>query len=135
MDASLVTPAGLEKLTADLELLRSQRETLLEGIKTTPEGAGQRGASAELFDAPDELARSSGRLRRLRTGWLRRPSFGRIPLTANSASAKGRVCATSTVARWSNTGLSESARPTRRREASRTHRRLAVRCSADGLAT
>jgi transcription elongation factor GreA len=54
MDASLVTPAGLEKLTADLELLRSRRETLLEGIETTP---GQRGPSAEHLNESEELAR------------------------------------------------------------------------------
>jgi transcription elongation factor GreA len=57
MDASLVTPAGLEKLSAELDLLRSRREALLEGIKTTPEGAGQRGPSAEHLDDSEELAR------------------------------------------------------------------------------
>jgi transcription elongation factor GreA len=53
----LVTPAGLEKFIAELELLRSKREALLEGIKAGAEGAGARGPSAEHLDAPDELAR------------------------------------------------------------------------------
>lgn len=55
MDGSLVTPAGLEKLTAEFELLRSKRDALLERIKAGAEGAGP--PSAEHLDAPDELAR------------------------------------------------------------------------------
>ena len=57
MDASLVTPAGLQKLTAELELLRSNRAGLLRGIKTAPDGTGQGGPSAEHLDVLDELAR------------------------------------------------------------------------------
>ena len=54
---NLVTPAGLEKLTAELAVLRSKREALLEGIKAGAEGAGVLGLAAAHFDAPDELAR------------------------------------------------------------------------------
>ena len=52
----LVTPAGLEKLTAELAALRSKRGALLEGIKAGTEGAGELGVAAHL-DPPDELAR------------------------------------------------------------------------------
>ena len=55
----LVTPAGLEKLTAELVVLRSKRDALLEGIKA---GAGVRGLSAVHLDAPDELARLDGQI-------------------------------------------------------------------------
>jgi transcription elongation factor GreA len=57
MDASLVTPAGLEKFTAELELLRSKRDALRERIKAGAEVAGVRGSFVEHLDAPDELAR------------------------------------------------------------------------------
>lgn len=53
----LVTPAGLERFTAELEVLRSKREALLEGIKAEAEGAGVRGPSAGHLDPPNELAR------------------------------------------------------------------------------
>ena len=52
----LVTPAGLEKLIAELAALRSKREALLEGIKAGAEGAGVLGPAAAHL-APDELAR------------------------------------------------------------------------------
>ena len=45
----LVTPAGLEKLTAELVVLRSKREAFLEGLKA---GAGIRGPAAEHLDPP-----------------------------------------------------------------------------------
>jgi transcription elongation factor GreA len=53
----LVTPAGLEKLTAELAVLRSKRGAILEGIKAGTEGAGVLGPAAAHLDAPDELAR------------------------------------------------------------------------------
>jgi transcription elongation factor GreA len=54
---NLVTPAGLEKLTAELAVLRSKREALLEGIKAGAEGAGVVGPAVAHLDDPDELAR------------------------------------------------------------------------------
>jgi transcription elongation factor GreA len=51
MDASLVTPSGLRKLTSELELLRAKREALLRVPRTEAEGAGAGGFSAELLDS------------------------------------------------------------------------------------
>ena len=53
----LVTPSGLEKFTAELDVLRSRREALLDGIKAGTEGGGVRAPLAEHLDAPDGLAR------------------------------------------------------------------------------
>lgn len=53
----LVTPAGLEKLAAELELLHSRRAMLLERIKAEAEDAGGRRPSADHLDPADELAR------------------------------------------------------------------------------
>ena len=53
----VVTPAGLEKLTAELAVLRSKRGALLEGINAGIEGARVLGPAAAHLDAPDELAR------------------------------------------------------------------------------
>jgi transcription elongation factor GreA len=55
MDASLLTPAGYEKLTSELELLRTRRGALLEGVTTRLEDAVLRGAGQ--LDADDELER------------------------------------------------------------------------------
>jgi transcription elongation factor GreA len=57
LDASLVTPAGLDKLNGELRLLRSKRETLVERIRAELEGTADRGASGEYLDARDGLAR------------------------------------------------------------------------------
>jgi transcription elongation factor GreA len=59
---NLVTPAGLEKLTAGLAVLRSRREELLEGIKAGAEGTGAREPAAAHLDASDELARLDGEI-------------------------------------------------------------------------
>jgi transcription elongation factor GreA len=59
---NLVTPAGLEKLTAELAVLRSKREALLEGIRVGAEDAGVLGPAAGHLDAPDELARLDGQI-------------------------------------------------------------------------
>lgn len=53
---NLVTPAGLEKLTTELAVLRLKREALLEGIKEGAEGAGVLGPAAVHLDAPNALA-------------------------------------------------------------------------------
>src|ERR671924_401321 len=55
MDASLVTPNGLRKLTSELESLRAKREALL-GSPDRAQREGTSGFSAELPDA-NELAR------------------------------------------------------------------------------
>jgi transcription elongation factor GreA len=55
MDASLVTPDGLRKLTSELESLRAKREALL-GSRDRVHGEGASEFPAGLLDA-DELAR------------------------------------------------------------------------------
>jgi transcription elongation factor GreA len=55
VDASLVTPSGLRKLTSELESLRAKREALL-GSPDRAQGEGTSEFSAALLDA-DELAR------------------------------------------------------------------------------
>lgn len=56
LDASLVTPAGLNRLNAELRLLRSKRETLLEGMRNGLEDMGGRRVSLEFLDARAGLA-------------------------------------------------------------------------------
>lgn len=56
---NLVTQAGLEKLTAELALLCSKREALLEGIRARVGGAGALGPAAS---APDGLERLHQRI-------------------------------------------------------------------------
>jgi transcription elongation factor GreA len=56
LDARLVTPAGLGKLNAELQSLRSKREALVEGIRAGLEGMVDRGTSGEYLDARGELA-------------------------------------------------------------------------------
>lgn len=56
LDARLVTPAGLDKLKAELQLVRSKRETLVERISTGLEGGAGRGDSGDHLHARDELA-------------------------------------------------------------------------------
>lgn len=56
MDASLVTPSGLRKLTSELELLRAKREALLRVPWAEAEGGGVGGFAAELLDS-SELVR------------------------------------------------------------------------------
>jgi transcription elongation factor GreA len=60
MDASLVTPSGLRKLTSELESLRAKRAALL-GPPDRAQGQSASEFSAELLDA-DELARLDHRL-------------------------------------------------------------------------
>ena len=55
MDASLVTPSGLRKLTSELESLRAKRKALL-GSPDRGQRQGASGVSTELPDA-NELAR------------------------------------------------------------------------------
>jgi transcription elongation factor GreA len=56
MDASLVTPSGLRKLTSELELLRAKREALLRVPRAEAEGGGVNAFAAELLDS-SELVR------------------------------------------------------------------------------
>jgi transcription elongation factor GreA len=58
----LVTPAGLEKLIAELAVLRSKREELVEGIKAEAEGGGVREPAVAHLGAPDELAHLDRRI-------------------------------------------------------------------------
>jgi transcription elongation factor GreA len=60
MDANLLTPAGFEKLTAELELLRTRREALLQGVTTRLKGLVSGGAGQ--LDADDESARLEQRI-------------------------------------------------------------------------
>jgi transcription elongation factor GreA len=55
MDANLLTPAGFEKLTSELGVLRAKREALLREVTTGQVGAAVRGARQ--FDADDVSAR------------------------------------------------------------------------------
>lgn len=55
MDASLVTPSGLRKLSSELESLRAKREAVL-GFPDRAQREGGNGFSAERLDA-NELAR------------------------------------------------------------------------------
>jgi transcription elongation factor GreA len=57
MDATLVTPSGLRKLTSELESLRAKREA----IRSVAEDASAGASSAELLDG-DELARLEQRI-------------------------------------------------------------------------
>ena len=56
MEASLITLAGFEKLTAELESLRSKREALLAAVKTGKERAGIGRPSDDDLDAVTGLA-------------------------------------------------------------------------------
>jgi transcription elongation factor GreA len=61
----LVTPAGLERLSADLTMLGAKREALLEEIKAGAEDAGVLGPAAAHLDVPDELARLDRQIAKL----------------------------------------------------------------------
>jgi transcription elongation factor GreA len=56
LDVSLVTPAGLDKLSAELRLLRSIRKTLVAGIRSGLDDMGDRRVSGKFLDARDRLA-------------------------------------------------------------------------------